>query len=135
MVSGSNASKTVIWPLLLGIGGFLILVCLLGKDENRRVCSKVPAAVLASNPNLKRSYEIEKAKKECIEKRICRPDDLIGYSPCEFTAYELIECEDIDPSLADYKTAKRHLEAEVETCELSKVVGRHGETVYQWEQT
>lgn len=118
MVSGSNTSKKVIWPLLLGIGGFLILVWLVGKDENKRVCSRVPAAVLVSNSSLKRSYEIEKAKKKCIEEKICRPGDLVGYSPCEFTAYDLKECKDIDPSLADYKTAKRHLEAEVETCDL-----------------
>jgi hypothetical protein len=131
MVSGSNAMKTLI---LLGgvIGVPLLLVCLMGKEENKRVCSTVPAAVLASNPSLKRSYVIEKAKKECIEKRICRPDDLVGNLPCEFTAYQLKECEDIDSALADYKTAQRHLEAEVQTCELSKIVGRRGETVYQW---
>jgi hypothetical protein len=135
-VDGSNASKTVIWPLLLGIGSLLVLVVLLAKDENKgtRACSTVPAAVLASNPNLTRSYQIEKAKKECIKERICNPELLVGYDPCEFTAYNLKECKDLDPALADYKTARRHLDAEVETCELSKVVGRHGETVYQWRE-
>ena len=127
-------SKTVIWPFLLVGGSLLVLLWLGTRDENKRVCSTLPAAVLASNPDLERSYKIEKAKKKCIEQRICRPDDLVGYSPCEFTANDLKECEDIDPALGDFKTARRHLEAEVTTCELRKVVGRHGETVYQWVQ-
>lgn len=134
MVSGSNASK--IGYLVAGIGCFLLFLWLVGKDENNRVCSPVPAAVLASNPNLKRSYAVEKAKKRCIERIICRPDDLVGNLPCSFTAYDVVkECKEIDRGLADYKMVQRHLEAEVETCELSKKVGHHGETVYQWEQT
>lgn len=108
------------------------MVCLGRKDEDNRNCSAVPAAVIAANPNLKRSLEIESAKNKCIEKRICRPDDLIGYLPCEFTADDLKECKDIDPALADYKTVRRHLEAQVETCELSKVENRYGVTVYKW---
>jgi hypothetical protein len=125
-------SKNAVSYLLLGIGGLLFLGWLLTKDENQRKCSTIPAAVLASNPNLQRSYEIEKAKKKCIENIICNQDDLIGYSPCEFTAFDLAECKDLDPALADYKTARRHLDAEVETCELEKTIGRRGEAVYQW---
>ena len=40
--------------------------------------------------------------------------------PCEFGAYELGKCRDLDPALADFKVAQRHLEAEVRTCELDK---------------
>jgi len=123
--------KTAIYTLLLGIG-LVVFVWLLEKDGTKRVCSTVPAAELASNPNLERSYVIERAKKECIEQRICLPDEWAGSLPCEFTVPDLEECKDLDPALADYKTVQRHLEAEVKTCELSKVVGRHGETVYQW---
>lgn len=100
--------------------------------EDDRICSAVPAAVIAANPNLKRSLMIESAKKKCIKQRMCPPDVLMGSSPCEFTAYDLEECKDIDPALADYKTARRHLEAQVETCELRKVENRYGATVYQW---
>jgi len=56
----------------------------------------------------------------------------MGSYPCEFTAYDLKECKDLDPALTDYKTARRHLEAEVETCELRKAENRHGVTVHQW---
>lgn len=132
-VTGSNASK--IGCILLGAGVLLFFFWLLGEEEERRACSTVPAAVLASNPNLERSYAVEKAKKQCIEKVICHPDDLVGNSPCQFTAYEIVnECKKIDPGLADYKMVQRHLEAEVSTCELSKAKDRHGHTVYLWEQ-
>lgn len=124
-------SKSLIWLLLLGIGGF-VLVCLDRKDENERVCSVVPAAEIAANPTLKRSLEIEKAKNKCIKERICRPDVLMGSSPCEFTAYDLQECKDVDVALGDYKTARRHLEAQVETCELNKAENGRDVTVYQW---
>ena len=132
-VAGSMTmkNKSFIWPLLVGAG--LILLGFLGKkDEDSRSCSSVPAAVIATNPNLKRSYEIEKAKNRCIKERICSSDILMGSYPCEFTAYDLKECKDIDPVLADYKTARRHLEAQVETCELRKAENRYGVTVYQW---
>ena len=123
-------SKSLIWLLLLGVGG--LLVFLSRKDEDDRVCSAVPAAVIAANPNLKRSLEIENAKNKCIKERICRPDVLMGSSPCEFTAYDLRECKDMDAGLADYKTARRHLEAQVETCELDKAENSRDVTVYQW---
>ena len=134
IVAGSTTmkSKSYIWPLLLGIGSILLFIYLSRKDEDDRVCSTVTAAVIASNPNLKRSLEIEKAKKECIKQRICHPDHFMGSYPCEFTAYDLKECKDLDPALADYKTARRHLDAEVETCELRKAENRYGVTVYQW---
>ena len=132
-VTGSNTSK--IGCILLGAGALLFFFLLLGEDDKGSVCSTVPAAVLASNPNLERSYAVEKAKKKCIEKVICRPDDLVGNSPCQFTAYEIVnECKRIDPGLADYKMVQRHLEAEVSTCELSKAKDRNGNTVYLWEQ-
>ena len=124
-------SKSLIWPLLLGISG-LVLIYLSRKDEDDRVCSAVPAAEIAANPNLKRSLEIEKAKNKCIRERICRPDVLMGSSPCEFTAYDLQECKDMDIGLGDYKTARRHLEAQVETCELDKAENSRDVTVYQW---
>jgi hypothetical protein len=132
-VTGSHARKLmeVTSPFLL-VAGLALVGYLLSEGRHKRECSSMPAAVLASNPNLERSYEIEKAKKKCIEDIICRQDRLVGFSPCEFTAYDLKECADIDPSLADYKTARRHLEAEVKTCELRKVKGSHGETIYQY---
>lgn len=135
MIADSRKSEFSIWPFLLGATCLLLWV-LLGedKDEGERICSETPAAVLAANPDLKRSYVIEKAKKECIEQRICRAADLVGGLPCEFTAYTLKECKDLDPALADYKIARKHLEAQVETCELSKKVNRHGHTVYQWQE-
>ena len=43
----------------------------------------------------------------------------------------LKECEDIGPALADYKIARRHPEAQVETCQLTKE-DRDGVTVYLW---
>lgn len=134
MIGGSITMKckSFAWPVLLGIGGILFFIYLCVKDGNERVCSTVPAAVIASNPNLKRSFAIEKAKRQCIKQRICHPDHFMGSYPCEFTAYDLKECKDLDPALADYKTTRRHLEAEVETCELGKVENRYGVTVYQW---
>lgn len=127
----TRKNKSLIWPLLLGIGGLLLLLCLGRTDEDDRNCSVRPAAELAANPNLKRSFEIERAKNRCIKERICSLDVLMGSHPCEFTAYDLKECEDIDPGLADYKTARRHLEAQVETCQLGKVENRRGVTIYQ----
>ena len=50
----------------------------------------------------------------------------------EFTVDDLKECEDIDPVLVDYKMAQRHIEAEVQTCELRKVKNSYRVTVYQW---
>jgi hypothetical protein len=135
-VTGSETmkSKPCTWPLLLGVaaGVVLFLVWWGLKDDGKRTCSTVPAAVIASNPNLKRSMQIEKAKKECIEYVLCRQDELIGYIPCEFTAYDLKECTDIDPALGDFKVAQRHLEAEVETCDLEKTTNNRGVTVYRW---
>lgn len=80
----------------------------------------VSAAVLASTPDLERSFEIERAKKQCIQERICNREVWDRSYPCEFTVYDLRECEDVDPALADYKVAQRHLEAEVKACELGK---------------
>jgi len=135
MVAGSMTvkSKSFIWPLLLcaGVGGILLFICLSRKEEEK-ACSSIPAAVIASNPNLARSYIIEKAKKKCLEERICSAQVWAGSYPCEFTVNDLKECRDIDPALADYKMAQRHLEAEVQTCELRKVKSTQGVTVYQW---
>jgi len=52
--------------------------------------------------------------------------------PCEFGAYDLGECRDLDSALADFKVAQRHLEAEVRTCVLDKRTNSLGQTVYQW---
>jgi hypothetical protein len=125
-------SNSLLWPFLLGVGGLVLLLCLDGEDHDRKTCSSVSAAVLASNPNLERSLQIESAKKSCIQDRICDPRVWRDSYPCEFTVYDFRECRDIDPALGDYKMAQRHLEAEVQTCELGKTKGRHGETVYQW---
>jgi hypothetical protein len=132
-VTGSQTSKLVrIFAPFLLVGCLALTAYFLSEGKRKRVCSSVPAAVLASNPNLERSYEIEDAKNKCITEIICNQSRLVGYSPCEFTAYDLRECRKIDPALADYKTARRHLEAEVKTCHLSKVEGSNGETVYQY---
>jgi len=86
----------------------------------------------ARSPNLERSLQIEKAKKRCIRYRICNSQIWENSYPCEFGAYELGECRNLDPALADFKVAQRHLEAEVRTCELDKRTNRLGQTVYQW---
>lgn len=125
-------SNSLFWPFLLGIGGLILLLCLDGENKDQKTCSPVSAAVIASNPNLERSLEIERAKRRCIRHRICNPQVWMGSYPCEFTIHELGECQDIDPALADYRVAQRHLEAEVQTCELDKATNRYGETVYQW---
>ena len=71
-------------------------------------------------------------KNKCIKERICHPDVLMGSSSCEFTVYDLQECKDMGVAVADYKTARRHLEAQVETCELDKAENSRDVTIYQW---
>jgi len=131
-VTGSMTvkNKSFLWPLLVGIGSILVFICLSIENDNK-TCSGVPAAEIAANPNLERSLEIHQAKNICIKQRICHPNTWTGSYPCEFTVHDLKECEDIDPALADYKIARRHLEAQVETCQLREE-DRDGVTVYLW---
>src|SRR5437660_363579 len=39
------------------------------------------AALLANNPNLERSFEIERAKNECIRTLLCNPDEESSWTP------------------------------------------------------
>ena len=84
----------------------------------------------ASNPNLERSLQIEKTKKQCIRRRICDSEVWIESYPFEFAACELGERRDLDPALADFKVAQKHLKAEVRACELDEKTNPLGMTVY-----
>jgi len=89
------------------------------------------SAFSACNPDILASLRIDQAKKNCIRERLCAPHIYSESYPCEFTAYMLKECDDIDPSLRDRKTVKRHLDAEAELGELEKT--KKGKTtIYKW---
>ncbi len=95
------------------------------------------AAILASNPNLVRSLQIEDDKNECIEKILCdRAEETSWVSgpegeECRFNWWDVVrDCGLQFPSLADKKVVVRHLEAEVNTGHLRKGRDERGKTEY-----
>lgn len=85
------------------------------------------AALIASNPNLLRSLQIEREKKRCIEEELCNPEEDSSWLPgdegeeCHVTWWEVLRiCGPIYPSLADKKVVERHLRVESELGDLEK---------------
>ena len=73
--------------------------------------------VATTNPNTLRTLQIFLAKNKWLEQ--AQLDE--AHPDIEFTVYDVMrEAAEYDPALADWKVAKRHLEAEVALGHLDK---------------